>query len=219
MQGVLQYREKKYELALDFFERALAIFQEDHQEDHYELIEQNPLNCSKEYQRAISIEYCAQTKRVLGRQEEAERGYELALEAFRKVAKGDEHFDIARILREQGIIWGEKGEYKKAIENVKAAIEMQKRVYGQRFSSQPTVGATYRVLGDLLIKIQAFKEADHAFEKAIEINQQIYQTTVHPYLMYLYEKRAEVLEAQGRKRLAKKMKKRSQAIKKGLLDG
>nr|NGX38394.1 hypothetical protein [Chlamydiota bacterium] len=129
------------------------------------------------------------------------------------ISQGKDHFDIARILREQSAILGEKREYTAAVEKVKEAIAMQKRVYGSIFSSQSTVAATYRLLGDFLLEEREYQQADKAYEKAGKINQAAYQSDVHPYLARIYQKRANVLRLQGKISLAEVMEKKSQKIK------
>jgi len=106
------------------------------------------------------------------------------------------------------VILGEKGEYTAAIDKVKEAIAMQKRVYGKIYSSQPTVAATYRLLGDFLLEVREYQQADKAYEKAGKINQAAYQTDVHPYLARIYQKRANALRLQGKFSLAEAMEKK-----------
>ncbi len=218
--GVLRFRQatklneknEKYLQALDFFQEALAHFQMHNNDQLYEGIEQNPSKCTKEYQRAICLQYQGQMLRLLGRLDEAEAKLQQALEAFQILANGKDHFDIARIFREQGILLGEKGEYQAAIKKIEEAIAMQQRTYAAAYSSQPTVAATYRTLGDYLFKMGEFSKADQAYQKSIEINIEAYQTDIHPYLSDLYHRRSVALLAEGKKREAEKMEKKSQSI-------
>ena len=92
------------------------------------------------------------------------------------------------------------------------AMSMQERVYGKSYLFQPTVAATYRILGDFRQKRGEFVKADQAYQKAIAVNQAIYQTDVHPYLADLYDLRSEVLFAQGKIALGNKMKREAQKI-------
>jgi tetratricopeptide (TPR) repeat protein len=205
--------EAHYRKALTYFKEALEIFEQQNQDELYLGIEQNPSKCTKEYQRAISMQYQAQMLRLLGRLEEAKKGFQESLEAFQKIAKGKDHFDIARIVREQALILWEQGERELAIHDLHRVIEMQERIYGSTFSSQPTVAATYRILGDFYMKKGEYLRSDKAYEKAIEVNQASYQTDIHPYLADLYQQRSIVLAALGDKSRALKMEKKSQNIR------
>ncbi len=208
----LQEKQEKYLQALAFFKEAELVFQKYDDNQLYREIEQNPSKCTKEYQRAICIQYQGEMMRLLGHLDEAEAKLQQALVAFQTLAKGKDHFDIARIVREQGILLGEKGEYQAGIKKIEEAIAMQQRIYGRVYSSQPTVAATYRTLGDFLLKVGEFSKSDQAYQKAIEVNLEAYQTDVHPYLSDLYHRRSVALLAEGKKREAEKMEKKSQSI-------
>ena len=158
------------------------------------------------------MQYQAQMMRVLGQLEEAEKVFNQALPAFQAITGGKDHYDIARILREQALILWEKGHQETALKKLEEAMGMQERVYGESYLFQPTVAATYRILGDFRQKRREFVKADQAYQKAIAVNQAIYQTEVHPYLADLYHLRSEVLFAQGKTALAKKMKREAQKI-------
>ncbi|HVX01040.1 MAG TPA: tetratricopeptide repeat protein, partial [Candidatus Babeliaceae bacterium] len=166
--------------------------------------------CTKEYQKAICLQYQAQMLRLLGRLEEAHHGFIQALNAFQLISR--DHFDIARILREQALILWEKDERATALKKVKEALRMQKRVYGDIYTSQPTVAATYRTLGDFLLEMGGYSKSDRAYQKAIMINQKAYQTKSHPRLAELYHQRARALRALGQKSRAEKMERKFQHI-------
>ena len=221
LQGILQFREAElcheekrasYLRALGHFTEARVIFQRENNDESYAGIEQNAAKCTQEYQRAICIQYQGQMMRLLGRFDEAEKAFGEALEAFQAFCGEKDHFDIARILREQALILWERGQKEIAIQKFEEAMGMQERVYGSDYLFQPTVAATYRILGDFLFQKGEFLKSDQAYQKAIIINQSIYQTKVHPYLADLHHLRAEALFALGEKALGEKMEKESQKI-------
>ncbi|MBA2367516.1 MAG: hypothetical protein H0V82_00650 [Candidatus Protochlamydia sp.] len=206
LQGMLKFRqadqlsneqEKKrnYEVALAFFDQALDIFCIQNQNDLYQGIEQNPFKCTKDYQRAICMQYQGQTLRVLGQVDEAEKKLEEALDRFLEMTNGKDHFDIARILREQALILWDKGCQDAAITKLENAICMQRSVYGDIYLSQPTVAATHRILGDFYYKRGEYQKAEHAYQFAIQVNQSIYQSETHPYLTDLYHLKAKAIKA------------------------
>lgn len=222
LQGMLKFREGErrkdnarevvlFEASADFA-RALEIFQSHSQDDLYVGIEQNPSKCTKEYQRAICKQFQAQVLRQLGRLEEAEKLFEETLVDYRDFCQGQEHFDIARILREQALILEEKGHSIQALAKLEEAIEMQKRVYGEIYLSQPTVASTQRILGDFYIKRKDYQKADQAYELAIKVNYEIYQNDRHPYLAELYHLRGETLKSLGEFKLGEAMEQESQKI-------
>lgn len=190
LQGMLSFREADYSHALEFFDQALSIFLEQSDDQLYIEIEQNPMKCTKEYQRAICMQYQGQTLRELGRLEEAEKRLDEALIAFRLIAK--DHFDIARILREQALILWDAGKQDVAIAKLEEAIAMQERVYGETYLFQPTVAATQRMLGNFFFEKGEFLKAEMAYQLAIDINQAIYQTEDHPFQIELHQLIAEV---------------------------
>jgi tetratricopeptide (TPR) repeat protein len=226
LQGILQFREaelsnekkESYLLALGHFTEALAIFRRENNDENYQGIEQNAAKCTKEYQRAICIQYQGQMMRLLGRLTEAEKAFGEAVEAFQTIGGGKDHFDIARILREQALILWERSQQGMAIQKLEEAMGMQERVYGKEYLFQPTVAATYRILGDFLFQRGEFLKSDQAYQKAIIVNQSIYQTKVHPYLADLHHLRSKVLFALGEKDLGEKMEKESQKIQTLLKD-
>lgn len=218
--GVLRYRQaeklsgkqEKYAQALEFFNEAFAYFQMYNKDSDYKKIEQNPSKCTKEYQRAICLQYQGQMLRLLGRLDESEKRLQQALQAFQQIAQGQDHFDIARILREQGLILREKGEYRAAVQKIEDALSMQKRTYGSAYTSQSTVAATYQTLGDLLFQLGEFSKSDQSYQISININKEAYQTDTHPYLVDLYHRRSAALLSLDKKRKAQKMKEEAQAI-------
>lgn len=223
LQGVVQFRradlqkdrETKRETllqAMAFFNEARAIFLQQNNDDLYLAIEQNSSLCTKEYQRAISLQYKAQTLRELEQLAEAERIFQQVLEEFQVIAQGKDHFDIARILREQALILQIKGELDASLQKFEEVISMQERVYGNTYLSQPTVGATFRYLGSLFRDRGELAKADKAYQKAIIINQAAYQTDIHSYIAHLYHLRAEVFFLQGETVLAEKLEMKSQEI-------
>lgn len=206
LQGMLLFRladqsgdekskKENYQEALAHFEKALDIFLVQNQNDLYLGIEQNPSKCTKEYQRAICMQYQAQTMRVLGYLDEAEKRLDEAMIAFQEFTHGKDHFDIARILREQALILWEKGKHEEAIAKLESAIRMQKKVYGELYLSQPTVAATHRILGDFYYKKGDYHKAELAYQFAIDVNQSIYQSDAHPYQADLNNLKAQALKA------------------------
>jgi len=193
LQGMLKYREREFSQALSYFDRALGIFEEQDEDQLYLGLEQNPKKCTRDYQRAITIQYQGQILRELGRLSEAEMRLEEALRTFQTIA--EEHFDIARILREQALILWARGEQDSAIAKVEEAIKMQKRVYGDIYHFQPAVAATHRTLGKFLFEKGEYEQADRAYQVAVEVNRAIYQTEDHPFQIELRELRAEVEKA------------------------
>ncbi len=193
LQGMLEFRKEQYGPALNCFDRAHMIFEEQDDNQLYQGIEQNPQKCTKEYQRAICMEYQGQALRLLGRIEEAETLLEESLQAFQAISK--EHFDIARILREQALILWERGAQAEAITKLEEAIAMQQRVYGDSYLSQPAVAATHRILGNFFFERGEYQKADQAYQFAIEINQAIYHSDVHPFQLELLELREKAQKA------------------------
>ncbi len=217
LKGLAAYRKEMASLqAYRDFKKGGEIFESCQDPTSYVQVEQNPTKCNRAYQRAICLQYQGQVLSALGRLDESEMVLGQALEVFQAVAGGEDHFDIARILREQGVLLSKKGDIEGAIDKVKEALRMQKRVYQERFDSQPTAAATYRALGDLLQKRGDYSEADKVYAAAIKINHTVYQTKVHCYLAELYLKRAAALQAHGKSSLAKKMKNKAQAMQKQL---
>lgn len=95
LQGLLKFREaeslgndekkrSKSLEALPYFDKALAIFRFQNQDDLYVGLKQNPSKCTKEYQRAICMQLQGQILRFLGRIEEA-------LVAFQELTQGQDH--------------------------------------------------------------------------------------------------------------------------------
>jgi tetratricopeptide (TPR) repeat protein len=223
LQGIIKFREvdlqkekdtKRQTLlqAMAFFNEARTIFLQQNNDDLYLAIEQNSNLCTKKYQRAIALQYKAQTFRELGQLAEAERIFQQALEEYQVIAQGKDHFDIARIFREQALILQIKGELDASLQKFEEAISMQERVYGNTFLSQPTVGATFRYLGSLLRDRGELTKADKAYQKAILVNEAAYQTEIHSYIAHLYHLRAELFFLQGNTFLTEKMEKKSQEI-------
>lgn len=193
LQGMLKYREREFEQALSYFDRALEIFEEQNDDQLYLGLEQNPKKCTKAYQRAISMQYQGQILRELGNLDEAEKRLEEALSAFKAIAK--EHFDIARILREQALILWARGEQEGAIAKVEEAIKMQKRVYGDIYHFQPAVAATHRTLGNFLFERGQYLKAEQAYRVAIDVNRAIYQAEDHPFQLELHQLKAKAEKA------------------------
>lgn len=193
LQGMLKYREAEFERALSYFDRALKIFEEQKDDQLYLGLEQNPKKCTKEYQRAISMQYQGQILRELGRLDEAEKRLEEALSALRAIA--EEHFDIARILREQALIQWARGEQDEAIAKVEEAIKMQQRVYGDIYHFQPAVAAMHRTLGNFLFEKGQYLKAEQAYQVAIDVNLAIYQTEDHPFQVELRQLIADAQNA------------------------
>jgi len=227
LEGVLTFREFSRQIseveqkqkaleALSLFKKAHSIFQQFDSDELYEAIEQNPIKCTKEYQRAICVLYEGQILRALNRFDEAEIKFRQALEAFKGIEEN--HFDIPRILREQSLMLAENGECQKAIQKMEQVLFMQRGVYKKDFSSHPSAATTYLCLGDLYLKNKEFLQADQAYKKAIEINQEAFQSKVHPFLASLYKKRSESLSLAGKNFSSKKMEKKAQVIQK-ILDG
>jgi len=211
-------KREKYQNALSYFHQAYDCYLRNDDNEDYIGIEQNPLKCNKTYQRAICLEYQGQTLKNLGLYDKAEDLLERALRAFQTIAVDGDHFDIARILREQGMILSKKGQYDIAMEKIKEAIAMQERTYGTRFASKPSVAATYRVMGDIFFEKGDYLQADHVYSKAIKVNQLAYHTEIHPYCLKLYQKRAEIFTALQRPSFALEMEKKWEEIEEKLRD-
>ncbi|MCE5316121.1 MAG: hypothetical protein LLG04_01990 [Parachlamydia sp.] len=188
-------KERLYLEALGQFEKALKIFQTEDRDDLYLAIEQNPAKSNKEYQRAICKQFQGQILRVLGRLDTAEDKLNEAMQDFQAIAQGGDHFDIARIMREQALISWEKGHEEEAIHLLENAILMQKRVYGEMYHSQPTAASTLRTLGDLYFQYGQFLKAKQAYQLAIDISRPIFQSDEHPFILELYRKQAKADQA------------------------
>lgn len=212
----LEAKRQEYESALSYFQQAYDIFLQYQDPKSYEGIEQNPIKCTKEYQQAICLQFQGQTLKNLGFYEEAEEKLSQALKAFEPLAINGDHFDIARIYREQGYILAKKGEYDQAIDRLKEAIAMQKRAYGFRFDSQPSLAATYNTLGDILFERGDFQAASHAYDEAIEINQRAYKTNANPFILILYQKKREVYRKLELISFAEEMDKKCQEVEEKL---
>jgi len=109
-----------------------------------------------------------------------------------------------------------KGEYDQAIDRLKEAIAMQKRAYGFRFDSQPSLAATYNTLGDILFERGDFQAASHAYDEAIEINQRAYKTNANPFILILYQKKREVYRKLELISFAEEMDKKCQEVEEKL---
>lgn len=199
-QGQLEYRKKEYQLALQNFENAYALFNELNDENDYIGLEQNRAKCKQAYQKAICLEYLAQIHRSLGNWYLARQNLEVSLQLFLDFSEGKDHFDIARILREQALLCSAQGKKEEALDKMLEAIAMQKRVYGNKYQLQPTAAATLVALGDLYLSWNNFAQADLAYEQALIINRKIYQSEAHPYVVRLQNKRKQLSEALGKHR-------------------
>ncbi len=179
LQGVVEYRQGNFQQALAQFDQALATFEQHVNESLYFGIEQNPKKCSRQYQIAICMQYQGQTLRELGLLQEASSRLEDALCAFHLIA--EEHFDIARVLREQALILWAQNDKEKAICKLREAIEMQKRVYGDTYMYQPAVASTHKILGNFLFEMGEYQKADDAYQLAQTVNKTIYKSDEHPF--------------------------------------
>lgn len=206
MQGMVNYREaeqskeeneqkKLFQAALLAFDRAREIFFIQYHDEQYQGLEQNPSKCNKEYQKAICLQFQGQTLRALGRLDEAEKLLEQALQEFLAFTGGKEHFDIARILREQARILWEKEQHQEAIAKIESAIQMQKRVYGEIYLTQPTVASTHRILGDFYFQTADYAKALAAYQFAIDVNCTIYQSDDFPLRQELHELKNKATKA------------------------
>ena len=176
-------KKQLYQQALEDFKKVQQHYEKDKVPEHYEHLEQNKEKCHSLYQQAIAGDYQAQTLMNLG---EIEKSQDLLKEAYnlfenvqtklKEFTNGKEHFDMTRVLRDQGVILWRLGQKKEAQQKVSEAIEMQKRVYGTRFDHQPTAAATYSILGDIYWDDENSKAACDAWLRALEINRNIYQT-------------------------------------------
>ncbi len=195
--------EQLYRQSLADFEEARTIFQQHSEPKDYERLEQNSEKCSQGYQLATCLEYQAQNLFKLGAFDEAYTRLEKAHQEFNTVFQGKEHFDIARILRDKGVIlWKEGNDVNQAKTKVKQAIAMQKRVYGDRFNSQPAVAATHRILGEIYLELKEFHKADAAFQQALDVNCEAYKTENHPYTVRVYRLQAKALIQLGENKRA-----------------
>lgn len=191
----LDKKKEFYQNALASFKKACDLYQKDGNPDNYVNLEQNQNKCTQGYQIAISKSYQAQALMNLGFLDEAHILYEGAKEDFSKLTLPKyDRYDVPRILRDQADMEKDKD---KAIEIFKKVIEMQKKVYGSRFDTQPTVAASYDKLGKAYMYLQKYPDACKAYEKALSINKKIYKLDIHPYVMKVNEKYEHAFQAKS----------------------
>jgi tetratricopeptide (TPR) repeat protein len=198
LKGMLKFREGEfqnnksfYEEALGLFEKALKIFQIEDNNALYLSLEQNPSRCNKEYQRAGCKQFLGQTLRLLGRSDEAEMWLKIVMQDFQTITQGADHYDIARIMREQALLLWEKGFENEALNLLESAVQMQKRVYGDHYHTQPTVARTQQILGNFYLKKGDYLKAKQAYQLAIDIHHTFYKTEENSCLAELYRLRKE----------------------------
>ena len=209
--------EERFSKAIQSFEDAHRFFSQYNKPEEYLNLEHNPTKCNQKYQLAISLEYQAQSYSNLAntikdqqdknnKLKEAANLFDNAMSEYKKIYGDDDHFDIARIIREQGLILLRQGQILKckneAIEgkalidqakgHVEKAIEMQKRVYANRFDSHKTVGATQRDLGEICEELNLVTDAIQAFKTALEVNARAFGKEDNPYSKRIKEKIAEL---------------------------
>ena len=215
----LHKKRELYLKALKQFEEARATYDKHPEEGKYRGLEQNPEKCNQRYQKAICLEYQAQTLINLGDLQKATDTLDQALKEFLILYPKGEHFDIARIKREQGKVFLKQNDPASAIQKISEALEMQKVVYKHRFPSHSAVGATYSSLGQAYMQLKTYdkmKKADSAYKKAISTNEKAYRTKNLYYNTLLYEKRAEIAKTLGQVDKEKRMLTKKKAIENAL---
>ncbi|MCB1113030.1 MAG: hypothetical protein KDK72_10300, partial [Chlamydiia bacterium] len=93
------------------FQRALEIYDQYIDEELYLHIESNSKKCNRNHQKAICLEYQAQLLIELDRLDEAKQALENSLRELLAICPSGKHYDIARILREEGIILMKRENY------------------------------------------------------------------------------------------------------------
>ncbi|MCB1067430.1 MAG: hypothetical protein KDK56_04520, partial [Simkania sp.] len=211
-------KETLYKQALENFTNAHAIFSNNYPQEDYLHLEQNPDKCNPPYQRAICLEYQGQMLLRLGKLKQAKQKLKQANQELKTLHPSGEHFDIARIKREQGNILLQQGDRAGAITKIQKALELQKKVYKERFESHSTVAATYSALAEahLTQEEKDLEQADTCYQIAITTNEKAYKTENHPYIARLYGKRAEIAQALGKTEEAEAFKKKQQEIKEAI---
>ena len=193
------------------FEKACEHFENYKEKDgNYLNLENNPTKCNQEYQILVSKGYRAQnysnwsedTKlNLVERDEKLKTAEEILIEVRKgyedKYSDQGGHFDIPRIMRDQGIVFQrqgrilqEKGQVNEANEKLKAArknvedaIENQREVYPDRFDSHPSVAATHFALGNICEELKDYGAAEKAYQKTLNINRTIFRREDHEHVV------------------------------------
>ena len=219
LRGMWWRKNRKFSEAMQSFKNAREFFKECNKLEEYLNLENNPTKCNQVYHLAISLEYQAQSCSDLANALEDQQDksnmlkkaanlFDNAMSEYKNIY-GDDHFDIARIIREQGVILLRQGRIfkckdecevliRKARENVYETIERQKRVYSDRFYSHPSVAVSYFILGDICLYLNELYEAHEAYQESLKINRKVYGKENHPYVNKV-KKAISIIEEKIRK--------------------
>ena len=194
-QGMICRGQAKYKEAIGEFQKAEEYFEKDLEEKHYTNIEQLPVKCKREYQVTIAKIYFAQSlkdenKTNLSQLSKANDLLEESKQIMMNLL-GKDHFDVARILREQGEIQMLLGKYPEAQTLIIESLNSQKEIYKKDFYYKSSTAATFSLFGDLYQKMGSFGDAITAYEEALKTNKNIYHGENHHNVACIYKKLAE----------------------------
>ena len=180
--GELLRRLGKYEDAVDFYHRALAI----RLIRGSSVAEEDVAACYMDIGRMMDI--TAQYK-------EAIKWYEKSL-TTRLAAHGDtNHQDIATSYHNIGLVHQSQGDYQQALKNHEKSLAMRLAVYGD--ANHPDIAYSYNSIGSVYYSQEDYQQALKSHEKSLATMQAVYGNVDHPDIASSYHNIGLVHDLQG----------------------
>ncbi|XP_019630670.1 PREDICTED: uncharacterized protein LOC109474749 [Branchiostoma belcheri] len=116
--------------------------------------------------------------------EQALRQFEQLLEMHQNFHEGKAHPDIATAFHNIGLVWGNKGEHKKAINFLEQGLKMRNILYGQ-YTAHGDIAVSLNMLGATLHKLGNPQKSIYYAELALKTYRILYgETAAHPYIAH-----------------------------------
>ncbi|CAF4167327.1 unnamed protein product [Adineta steineri] len=165
--GVIKYDQGRYEEALSYYEKSLAIYQRTLSSNHPDLAEHyNNIGAVSDsigdYPKALSY-------------------YEKAL-AIGQESLPSNHYDLGASYHNIGIVYVKTGDYPKALSYCEKALAIRQQALP---SNHPDLGASYSSIGSVYNNMGDYPKALSCHEKALAIQQQSLPSN-HPDLASSY---------------------------------
>ncbi len=194
-QAIRLYQQEKYNEAISLAEQALAIRQEELEDNHPDLAE--------------SFNILAEIYKKQGRYAEAESYYQQALKIDQQIY-GDDHPNVATDLNNLAELYREQGRYAEAESYYLDALAIFKRFYRDK---HPSVAKILNNLAELYQEQEKYAEAESHYQQALAIWKQVYKN--HPDVAIIlnnlgsfYQDLRRYAEAESHYQQALAMKKR-----------
>ena len=180
--GELLRRQGKYENAMDFYGRCLAI--------------------RSVGTAGVAKEDVADCHMDIGGMMELTARYEEALECHQKCLAMRQSIywkqndtDIAACYHRIGSVYDYQGQYKQALENYEKSLAMYKAVYGD--VDHPSIAISYHNIGLVYNSQGQYKQALENYEKSLAICKAVYGDVDHPSIAISYHNIGLVYNSQG----------------------